>query len=135
MPQMVVAYFPCENGKESEILDIDVPKVMVFWQELFLEVARDMDQQLQFLIDAKTKLAKQKRIFDRCRIFLFCPYAVSPDEHKRYLATGNTVVCELLRPSGRRGQKYCENIVKELCEMLRDMSAKYDRTVTVLHVS
>ena len=129
--QMLMIYFPCEDGEESPMLKSFEKRVLLFWQELYLEAEGDrLVERFKVLRDAQQKFApKNKRIFDRARFLLFCPYSLAPDEHKRYLATGHRTVCEFLSPTARRGASAYEKISKEVYDALINLSTKYDKTV------
>jgi hypothetical protein len=129
--QMLMLYFPCEDGEESPRLKSLEKRVLLFWQELYLEAEGDgLVQKFKVLRDARDKFAqKNRRIFDRARFLLFCPYSLTPDEHKRYLATGHKTVCEFLSPSVRRGASAYEKVSKEVYETLIRLSKTYDKTV------
>jgi hypothetical protein len=130
---MLMIYFPCEDGEESPMLKIFEKQAILFWQELYLEAEGDsLVQRLSVLRDARDKLkAKDRRIFDRARFVFFCPYSMTPDEHKRHLATGHKTVCEFLHPNSKRGSNAYKRISKDVQEALLTLSSKYDKMVCV----
>ena len=129
---MLMVYFPCEDGKESAMLETFEKRVLLFWQELYLEAEDDsLIQKFKVLRDVRDKFApKNRRIFDRARFILFCPYSLTPDEHKRYLATGHKTVCEFLSPTTSVANRAYGKISKEVHEKLMMLSNKYDKTVS-----
>jgi hypothetical protein len=129
--QMLMIYFPCEDGEESPMLKSFEKRVMLFWQELYLEAEGDsLIQKFKVLRDARDRfVAKNRPVFNRARFILFCPYSLTPDEHKRYLATGHKTVCEFLSPSTRVGISAYERISKDVHKTLLKLSNKYDKMV------
>ncbi len=124
-------YFPCEDGEESPMLASFEKRVLLFWQELYLDAEGDsLIQKFKVLRDARDKFPrKNRRIFDRARFILFCPYSLAPDEHKRHLATGHKTVCEFLSPTNRSGKSAYPRLSTEVFEALMNLSKEYDKTV------
>ena len=128
---MLMIYYPCKDGEESPMLESYETQVILFWQELFLEAEGDgLIEKFGVLKNASEKFqAKNRRIFDRARFVLFCPYTLAPDEHKRHLATGHKTVCEFFSPTTLKGKSAYKNISREVQETLLKLSSKYDKTV------
>ena len=128
---MLMMYFPCKDGQEPPQLEGFEKQVYLFWQELYLEAEGDgLLRRFSVLKDARDKFrAKDRRIFDRARFILFCPYSLAPDEHKRCLASGHKTVREFFDPSSLKGSRACKKISRQVHDVLQNLSTAYDETV------